>query len=82
MSRELIGQYNNFAVFRFSSDVRLRNFQYKILNGLCYMNNDLFRMKISNSDKCTFCGKGLETVEHLFMNVNTVKQSGLQPKTG
>ena len=25
------------------------------------MNNDLFRMKISNSDKCTFCGKELET---------------------
>ena len=41
----------NCAVFRFSSDVRLRYFQYKILNGICYMNNDLFRMKISNSDK-------------------------------
>ena len=27
---------------------------------------DLFKMKISNSDKCTFCEKELETVEHLF----------------
>ena len=47
-------------------------------------------MKISNSDKCTFCEKELETVEHLFFFfflkkntiVNIVEQSGLQPKTG
>ena len=51
-------------------------------------------MKMSNN-KCTFCGKELETVEHLFyyffniyfifkknINVNTVNQSGLQSKTG
>ena len=49
------------------------------------MNNDLFRMKISNSDKCTFGEREIETVEHLlfFISImNTVNQSGLQPKTG
>ena len=66
MSSELIGKYN-CTIFRFSCDISLRYFQYKIMNGICYMNRHLFKMKISNSDLCSFCGKEQETLLHFFI---------------
>ena len=49
---------------------RTRDFQYKILNRILFTNKMLFKMKISDTDKCTFCNEEEETIEHLL---NTCK---------
>ena len=56
----------NIMIFRFTQDIRLRYFQYKILNRILFLNKQLFKMKIVNDDKCTFCGKELEDIVHFF----------------
>ena len=45
---------------------RTRDFQYKILNRILFTNKMLFKMKISDTDKCTFRNEEEETIEHLL----------------
>ena len=45
---------------------RTRDFQYKILNRILFTNKMLFKMKINDTDKCTFCNEEEETIEHLL----------------
>ena len=47
-------------------ECRTRDFQYKILNRILFTNKMLFKMKISDTDKCTFCNEEEETIEHLL----------------
>ena len=47
-------------------DIRTRIFQYKLLNRVLYTNNLLYKMKLSETPLCTFCGLYEESPEHLF----------------
>ena len=47
-------------------DIRTRIFQYKLLNRILYTNNLLYKMKLSETPLCTFCGLYEESPEHLF----------------
>ena len=47
-------------------DIRTRIFQYKLLNRILYTNNLLYKMKLSETPLCTFCGLNEESPEHLF----------------
>ena len=49
---------------------RTRDFQNKILNRILFTNKMLFKMKISDTDKCTFCNEEEETIEHLPANTH------------
>ena len=49
-------------------DMRMRIFQYKILNNILYLNRQLYHMKIVNSPMCSLCGQNVETVTHLFFS--------------
>ena len=44
----------NKAIFRSTTDVRLRYFQYKIVNRILFLNKQLSKMKIVNSEKNFF----------------------------
>ena len=48
-------------------DTYTRSFQYKLLNNILYTNKDLYRFKIKESPRCSFCFTHLETVEHIFV---------------
>ena len=44
-------------------DMRMRMFQYKILNNVLYLNRQLYHIKIVNSP---LCGQNVESATHLF----------------
>ena len=48
--------------------MRMRIFQYKILNNILYLNRQLYHMKIVNFPMCSLCGQNVETVTHLFFS--------------
>ena len=43
-----------------------RNFQYKILNNVLYLNKRLALFGLATTANCSFCGRFEETVDHLF----------------
>ena len=45
-------------------DIGIRIFQYKLLNCILYTNNLLYKMKLSETPLCTFCGLYEESPEH------------------
>ena len=53
---------------RVTTDTHLRNFQFKILNNILYLNKKLFTFGISDSALCSFCLSEEETAIHIFCN--------------
>ena len=47
-------------------DIRTRIFQYKLLNRILNTNNLSYKMTLSETSLCTFCGLYEESPEHLF----------------
>ena len=41
-------------------------FQFKILNDILFTNSRLTEIDLIQSDLCTFCNNGAETIDHLF----------------
>ena len=48
-------------------------FQYRLLNFILFTNDKLFKIGLSNSDKCSFCGTYTEDLYHLFFNCSFVR---------
>ena len=48
-------------------DVKIRMFQYKILNNILFLNQRLYYMKRMDSPLCSLCKREAETVPHLFL---------------
>ena len=44
-------------------------FQYRILHRILGVQDFLFKIKISKTDKCRLCGEQKETIKHIFLNV-------------
>ena len=54
-------------------DSSLRNFQYKILNNVLFLNKMLQKFGIVNSSVCSFCKQEDETILHLYYHCNVTK---------
>ena len=54
-------------------EVKLRNFQYRLINKAIVTNIQLKHYKIKDNYRCTFCGRSKETIKHLFMECKRVK---------
>ena len=54
-------------------DTYTRVFQYKCLNNILYLNNSLYKMKLTNNPLCSYCQKEKETIPHLFYECNETK---------
>ena len=52
----------------------LRNFQFKLLHRIIPTNSFLFKIKLTNTNLCTFCNSQEETLEHLFFDCPEVLQ--------
>ena len=51
----------------------LRWFQLRILHNILATNNFLYKIKILNFEKCTFCNNFPETIDHLFWKCEIVQ---------
>ena len=51
-----------------TSDTRLKWFQYRILHRVLTTNDYLYKRKVIDSDRCTFCKIEKETISHLLWN--------------
>ena len=47
-------------------DAYSRMFQYKILNNVLYLNDELFHLHLVDSPLCLLCNGAIENIEHLF----------------
>ena len=48
-------------------EIRTRFFQYNLLNRIVYANKLLYKIKLSDTSLCTFCGDFEQSLEHLFL---------------
>ena len=55
-------------------DNKLREFQFKLLYKIAYVNRYLYRFHFISSDKCSFCGKEEETYKHIFFDCEMVRK--------
>ena len=55
-----------FLSARVTVDIKIRMFQYKILNNILFLNQRLYYMKKIASPLCSPCKREVETVSHLF----------------
>ena len=55
------------------SEMYVSSFQYRILNFILFTNDKLFKIGLSYSDKCSFCGTYTEDLYHLFFNCSFVQ---------
>ena len=52
---------------------KLREFQFKILHRYLATNSVLYKMKLTNTNTCTFCNIEIESIEHLFWECINVR---------
>ena len=65
---------NIFALpFKVTQEMNLRWLQIRINHRILGLNNYLYKMKIVESDKCTFCNQVSETIQHLFWECEQVE---------
>ena len=57
-----------FKVTQMSTDVKTRDFRYRLINDILVNNYWLVKWKLEESNLCTFCGESVETSSHLFWN--------------
>lgn len=56
-----------------TDDTKLINFNYKLVHRILYTNTKLMKCKLSETELCTFCTVGRETILHLFWECSVVK---------
>ena len=61
-------------------DSYTRMFQYKCSQNILYLNNQLSKMNLSNTDKCSLCNTHKETIKHLFYDCLKTKTLWLSLK--
>lgn len=64
----------NIIPFRTTTSTKIRWFQYRIIHRILVTNKDLYRYKLIDSAKCTFCDQELESILHLMTDCSIVKQ--------
>ena len=56
----------NRTVFDCTKETKLKWFQYRIIHRILGTKQLLFKCKIKNDPRCSFCNTSAETIEHLF----------------
>ena len=55
-------------------DNKLREFQFKLLYNIVFVNHHLYRFQFITNNECSFCGKEEETYRHIFYDCEMVKE--------
>ena len=58
--------------YKCTIDVKLRWFQYRILNRVLTTNTLLYKINQRNNNLCTFCNEEPETIKHIFTEYKKV----------
>lgn len=75
LNTEKVDILNAFMnVNKITISVKLRNFQYQILQRTLVLNPFLLKINIKQSDNCTFCESYKETIVHFFYECENVQQ--------
>ena len=56
-----------------SIDSYSRHFQFKILHQYLEVNSNLFKWKILDSPRCSYCATDIETIKHLFCDCHVTR---------
>ena len=59
--------------FTVTSETKIREFQYKVLNNIVFTNEKIFRLKMTDSPLCAFCKREVKSFEHLFFFCDVTK---------
>ena len=62
-------------------DAYTRNFQYKCLNNILYLNAVLYKMNLSDTHLCSYCKSPDETISHLFYDCIYTKNMWIDVQT-
>ena len=77
-SHQLNNNYNWKQIYNMSFDTtkssKLQWFQYRIIHRIIGTNDFLFKIKVKQSDKCSFCKEDKETIEHIFWSCPKVSE--------
>lgn len=65
-------RYNK--VIKFIQEIKLKDFQYKITNKILVTKSFLFKINKVDDDRCEYCQRKPETIYHLFVECEKVKQ--------
>ena len=68
------------SCFSITKEAKLQSFQFKILHYILITNRALYKMHLSNTDRCSFCLFNRETILHLLIECHPVKTFWLQLK--
>ena len=68
--KDMVKYFNN--ILKITIYVKLRSFQYRSLTQSIVTNVHLKRYKIKLNEECSFCGKELEMLKHLFYDCEYV----------
>ena len=60
--------------FRATIYTKLRSFQFKVNHNIIFTNDRLYKIGYVSSDLCTFCNDYSETLCHLFVECNKIKE--------
>ena len=60
--------------FKSTQESKFHWLQYQILHRICPTNQYLFKLKIKDSPKCSFCNTDIETLEHLFFECTQIRE--------
>lgn len=53
---------------------KYRSFQYRLLHCRIFLNENLYKWKVVDSSRCTYCHDHYETIEHFFTQCHSVKR--------
>ena len=56
-----------------SNVLKLRSFQYRLLNRALVLNMHLYKWKMLDTNKCSFCGEEKEDYTHVFVNCSEIR---------
>ena len=66
---KLSNPQKNFSLpYRIASETYVWSFQSRMLNFILFTNDKLFKIGLSDSDKCSFCGTYSEDLNHFIFN--------------
>ena len=73
LSFQMRRKFSLYIPYLVASETSVWSFQYRVLNFILSTNDKLFKIGLSDSDKCSFCGTYTEDLYHLFFNCSFVQ---------
>lgn len=61
-------------IYKITTNVKLRDFQFRLLHRRIFTNKILYKWKIVESNRCFFCRDHYKTIEHLFFDSEITKR--------